>query len=60
MTAFRGMNVPPAKYTCVATCILDYQETVITGQTDIRPDVQTDGQTDAKQSDPFVSLQKLK
>ena len=30
----------------------DYQESVTTGQTDTR----TDGQTDARQSDPYVLL----
>ena len=34
----------------------DYQESVTTGQTHTRTDRQTDGQTDAGQSDPYVPL----
>ena len=49
VAAFRGMYVSPAKHSYVwLPRKYDYQESVTTGQ--------TDGQTDAGQSDPYVPL----
>ena len=49
MAAFRGMHVSPAKHSYAwLPRKSDYQESVTTGQ--------TDGQTDAGQSDPYVPL----
>ena len=36
--------------------IRDYQESVTTGHTDTHTHTQTDGQTEAGQSDPYVPL----
>ena len=53
VAAFQGMHVSPAKHSYVwlpRKC--DYQESVTTGQRHW----QADGQTDAGQSDPYVTL----
>ena len=52
MHVLRMVNV---RCTICCVAVRDYQESVTTGQTDTQIDRRTDGQTDAGQSDPYVS-----